>query len=153
MLPIIGNCAASVCSGTALPLSLYNRHWVKPKPRESTWSVAFNASQWTFISNWIKIVVDQPRGGPLCIRTWTQFCGSRGEGVRVSAVGAGRLSWGNMVELNSVCAVTLSVMIIWAELGWKNTPLRTGLKRFFTNKTVKSSKGHWSQINSHRGLS
>lgn len=83
---------------------LYSRHWVKPKPRESTCSVAFNSSHWTFTLNMIKMVVEQPRGGPLCVWSWTQFCGSRGEGGGwVSAVGAGRLSWGNMVELNSVC--------------------------------------------------
>lgn len=60
----------------------------------------------------------------------------------VSAVGAGRLSWGNTVELNScaqsVCAVTLSVMIIWAELGWKNMPQRTGLNRYLINEIVEN---------------
>lgn len=55
--------------------------------------------------------------------------GSRGGGFRVAAVGVGRLCWGNTVELNtcarSVCVVTLSVMIIWAELGWNNMLQRT----------------------------
>lgn len=63
-----------------------------------------------FTPTLFRTVADEPSGGSLCAHTDLFF--------------GGEPRWGDGRSARAVCAVTLSVTIMWVELGWKNTPHR-----------------------------